>query len=100
MWVGSVEWRVPIVKRVEIDAVDHFVGLRNVYLATFYDVGNTYVNGKEVGPVAHALGAGLRLDVSWLRELRRSTLTLRLDVAKSVNTNTGVQVWVGINHPF
>jgi hypothetical protein len=26
--------------------------------------------------------------------------TLRLDLATSVNTDTGVQVWVGINHPF
>jgi hypothetical protein len=26
--------------------------------------------------------------------------TLRLDVAKSINTSTGVQVWVGVNQPF
>jgi hypothetical protein len=98
VWVASAEWRVPLARRLELDAIDHFVGLRNAYLALFYDVGNTYINGKQVGETAHALGAGLRLDVSWLSFVERTTL--RLDVAKSINTDTGVQVWVGINHPF
>jgi hypothetical protein len=98
VWVASAEWRVPVARRLELDAVDHLVGLRNAYLALFYDVGNTYINGKQVGATAHALGAGLRLDVGWLSFVERTTL--RLDVAKSVNTDTGIQVWVGLNHPF
>jgi hypothetical protein len=98
VWVGSVEWRVPLARRLEIDAIDHVVGLRNAYLAMFYDSGNTYINGKPVGVTANALGLGLRLDVAWFSFVERTTL--RLDVAKSVNTDTGLQVWVGINHPF
>jgi hypothetical protein len=98
VWVGSVEWRLPIARRLDCDVCDHVVGLRNAYVALFYDAGDAYVNGKQVGAVAHAIGAGLRLDVAWFSFVERTTL--RLDVAQSINTNTGVQVWVGINHPF
>jgi hypothetical protein len=98
VWVGSVEWRVPVVQRVECDVLDHMVGLRNAYVALFYDVGDAYVSGKQVGSVANAVGVGLRLDVSWLSFVERTTV--RLDVAQAINTGTGVQVWFGINHPF
>jgi hemolysin activation/secretion protein len=98
VWVGSVEMRVPVAQRLSVDAVDHVVGLRNVYVAGFYDVGNAYIRGHEVAPIAHALGGGLRLDVSWFSFVERTTL--RLDVAKALNTSTGLQVWLGINQPF
>src|SRR5262249_10184042 len=98
VWVGSVEWRLPVCQRGECDAIDHVIGLRNAYVALFYDVGEAYVNGKPIDSVAHAIGAGLRLDVAWFSCVERTTL--RLDVAQSINTNTGIQVWVGINHPF
>jgi hypothetical protein len=98
VWVGSVEWRLPVARRVDWDCVDHVIGLRNAYVALFYDAGDAYINGRQVGSVAHALGAGLRLDVAWFSFVERTTV--RLDVAKSINTDTGFQVWVGINHPF
>jgi hypothetical protein len=98
VWVGSVEWRVPLVRRVEWDMLDHMVGVRNVYAAAFYDVGDAYANGHSFGPVAHALGMGLRVDTAFLGVVERATL--RLDVAKAINADTGVQVWVGVMHPF
>jgi hypothetical protein len=98
VWVGSLEWRVPLAKGLSLDAVDHVVGLRNVYGAVFYDVGDAYLRNRSVGPVAHAVGAGLRLDVAWFGFVERTTL--RLDVAKAVNGETPVQVWFGVNHPF
>ncbi len=98
VWVGSLEWRVPFLRQVEWDCCDHVVGVRNIYGALFYDVGNAYVNGHATGPIAHAVGAGLRLDLSWFSFVERSIL--RLDVAKTVNANTGIQFWFGIQHPF
>jgi hypothetical protein len=97
-WVGSVEWRVPVAQDVCWDFVDHIAGIRNVYLAPFYDVGNAYLNGHEIGPVAHAFGVGLRVDVTWLGLIERTML--RFDVAKTVNTSAPWQFWVGITHPF
>ena len=96
--VGSVEWRVPVCRDLTWDFVDHLAGLRNIYFAPFYDVGNAYVNGHEQGNTAQALGLGLRVDVTWLGMIERTTL--RFDVAKTVNGNYPLQFWVGIQHPF
>ena len=45
-----------------------------------------------------AVGGGLRLDVALFSFVER--ITLRFDVAKTVNANTPVQFWFGIQHPF
>jgi hypothetical protein len=97
-FVGSVEWRVPLVRGVEWDCCDHVLGLRNAYTALFYDIGDMFIGGHSQGPVAHALGAGLRLDVAWFGLIERSIL--RFDVAKTVNADTPWQFWFGIMHPF
>jgi hypothetical protein len=97
-WVASLEWRVPVIRQVEWDCFDHFVGVRNVYAAAFYDVGNAYLNHEQLGPIAHALGLGLRIDVAWLSMIERTTL--RFDVAKTVNDDTPWQFWFGIQTPF
>jgi hypothetical protein len=98
VWVGSVEWRVPVVQRVEWDMLDHMAGLRNAYVAAFYDVGDAYVNGRSYGPVAHGVGLGLRLDLAFLGVVERATL--RFDVAKAINADTPVQFWFAVQHPF
>ncbi len=97
-WIGSVEWRVPIMQNVCWDVCDHVAGVRNVYLAPFYDVGDSYVNGRSQGEIAHALGVGLRVDVTWLGLIERTML--RFDVAKTINSNVPLQFWFGISHPF
>lgn len=97
-WVASVEWRVPIIKDVRWDYFDRVAGIRNIYGAAFYDVGNAYLNGKELGPVAHAVGGGLRMDVVWFGLIERTML--RFDFAKTVNDDTPVQFWFGLQHPF
>jgi hypothetical protein len=98
IWIGSIEWRVPLVTNVPWDFVDHMAGVRNVYLAPFYDAGNAYVNGHQLGNTAHAVGAGLRVDVTWLGLIERTTL--RFDIAKTVNGSYPLQFWFGIQHPF
>jgi hemolysin activation/secretion protein len=97
-WLASVEWRVPIMQNCKYDFVDHVAGVRNVYLAPFYDVGQAYVNGKGIGDVAHAVGLGLRVDVQWLGIIERTML--RMDVAQAINAGTPLQFWFGIQHPF
>ncbi|MBI1831310.1 MAG: BamA/TamA family outer membrane protein [Planctomycetes bacterium] len=98
LWIGSVEWRVPIMTNTQWDFVDHVGGVRNVYVAPFYDVGNAYLNSQPMGNIAHAVGAGLRVDVTWLGLIELTTL--RFDIAKTVNGNYPVQFWFGIQHPF
>jgi hypothetical protein len=98
IWGGTLEWRVPLVHDVVWDVCDHVAGVRNVYLAAFTDVGDTYVNGHSYGPVAYALGGGLRADVAWFSFIERTIL--RVDIAKCVNTAAPVQVFFGMQHPF
>ncbi len=97
-WLTSVEWRVPILQYCKHDYFDHIAGIRNVYLAPFYDVGQAYLNGKGLGDIAHAVGVGLRVDVQWLGIIERTML--RMDVAQAINTGTPLQFWFGIQHPF
>jgi len=97
-WVASAEWRVPLARHLVWDALDHSIGVRNVYAAAFYDLGDAYLKNQSLGPVAHSVGMGLRLDVAWFSFIERTTL--RFDVAKTVNADTPVQFWFGIKHPF
>jgi hypothetical protein len=98
VWLGSLEWRVPLFRHVEWDCCDHIFGVRNVYAAAFYDVGAAYTRGHVVDDVAHAVGAGVRLDVAWFSFIERTTL--RLDAGKTVNDNTPWQFWLGVQHAF
>jgi hypothetical protein len=97
-WVASAEWRVPLAKQRTWDVLDHCIGVRNVYAAAFYDVGDAYLKNHSLGPVVHSVGVGLRLDTAWFSFIDRTML--RFDVAKTVNADTPVQFWFGIKHPF
>jgi hypothetical protein len=97
-WVGSIEWRLPVAQNVCWDLCDKVATIRNVYAVPFYDIGDAYVNDKSLGPVAHAFGVGLRVDVTWLGLIERTML--RVDAAKTINEASPWQVWVGIQHPF
>ncbi len=98
VWVGSLEWRVPLARGVEWDCCDHLAGVRNAYAALFYDAGEAYLKGNSQGGVFHALGAGLRVDVAWFSFVERTIL--RVDAAKAVNDNTPWQFWFGVQQPF
>lgn len=98
VWLASLEWRVPLAKGLTWDVCDHSLGLRNVYGAAFYDVGDIYSNGHTLGPVAHSFGGGLRFDVAWFSLIERTIL--RMEVAKTVNASSPVQFWFGVQHPF
>jgi hypothetical protein len=89
---------MPLAKGLHVDFLDHIVGLRNVYGAAFYDVGDAYTLNRSVGPVAHAVGGGLRFDVTWFGFVERTTL--RVDVAKTVNDDSPTQFWFGVQYPF
>jgi hypothetical protein len=99
LWVANAELRFPLARNVTWDALDHCIGARNVWLATFYDVGAVYANRRLVGgDVAHAIGLGLRVDVAIFSFIERATL--RVDVGKALNTSAPVQVWFGVQHAF
>jgi hypothetical protein len=98
LWVGNAELRWPMARDVNWDILDHCIGARNVWLATFYDVGGIYADGKLVEGVAHALGVGLRVDIAIFSFIERATL--RFDAGKTINDNRPWQFWFGVQHAF
>jgi hypothetical protein len=99
LWVANAEFRYPVAREVCWDALDHCVGVRSVWVVGFYDVGDVYTNGHSVGGrVAHALGAGFRVDVAAFSFIERAML--RLDVARTINDSAGTQVWFGLQQAF
>lgn len=98
LWVGSVEWRVPILRHLNWGCCDHAIVVRNVYGAAFCDVGDVFLNGQNLGGITESVGTGLRLDLSWFTFVERTIL--RLDVAKAINVATSPQYWIALEHPF
>lgn len=99
LWVGNLELRLPLARDVTWDALDHTVGVRNVWLATFYDVGAVYASGRLVGGnVAHAVGMGVRVDTAIFSFIERATL--RFDVGKPLNGGAPLQFWFGVQHAY
>ncbi|QJW93502.1 M1 family aminopeptidase [Frigoriglobus tundricola] len=99
LWVGNLELRLPLARNVTWDTLDHTVGARNVWLATFYDVGAVYAGSHAVGGnVAQAVGAGVRVDIAIFSFIERATL--RFDVGKTINAATPLQFWFGVQQAF
>ena len=71
---------------------------------TIADLDLTYylpctARGRTVGgTVAHAVGAGVRVDVAVFSFIERATL--RFDVAKTINDATPFQFWFGVQHAY
>ena len=99
LWVANAELRLPLVRGRAVGRARQ-PGRRcgTCALAAFYDVGAVYANGRSVGGVAHALGAGLRVDVAFFSFIERATV--RFDVGKTINAATPLQFWFGVQHPF
>ena len=77
-WVGSVERRVPLCTNLSLDVCDHVAGVRNVYLAPFYDIGDAYLEGLCLVNAMHITASvfinddepGLHADYEkWLEQL-------------------------------
>jgi hypothetical protein len=98
VWVGSVEWRVPAAQNLRFNCIDHVITLHGIDVVPFSDVGNTYVSGRQVAPTVYDAGLSLRFDVSWFSFVERTLL--RFDVAKTLNADTGTQLWFGVGVPF
>ena len=97
-WLANAEARLPVVRDWDRKFADSVIGLRNIWLAGFYDVGAMHANGHQVGDVAHALGVGVRVNVSFFSFIEQATV--RFDVGKTINAATPFQFWFGVQHPF
>ncbi|WP_435005926.1 M1 family aminopeptidase [Tundrisphaera lichenicola] len=97
VWLGTLEWRFPIVENLDRDMLDHVVSGRNITGAVFYDVGQSYLRGK-FSPVINGIGLSLGLDVALFSFLERAVL--RVDLAQPIIAGRGPVLWFGLNQVF
>lgn len=98
MWVASLEARIPVKRDIDFEVMDRLLRLRTFTLAPFYDVGDIYIDGRSLGPVAHAVGVGFCFQVDFFSFLERATL--RIDVAQTIGRDTSPQFWLHVQQPF
>jgi hypothetical protein len=99
VWLGTIEWRYPLWRNVDMDMLDHVVSFRNLLGALFYDVGQSFYLGRP-NPVVHGVGVGLRIDTALFAFLERATI--RIDLAQPIGLGPkyGPVLWFGLNQVF
>ena len=97
VWLGTAEWRFPIWEEANLDALDHVVKGHNVNGSIFYDVGQSYLNGR-FSQVVNGVGVGLGVDVALFSFLERANL--RVDIAQPLLPGRGPVIWFGLNQVF
>jgi hypothetical protein len=99
VWLMTLEWRYPLWKDIDRDALDHVVGFRNLLGALFYDVGESYLRGQW-GPVVHGVGVGLRIDLALFAFLERASIRIDLAQPVGLGPSRGPVLWFGLNQVF
>lgn len=99
VWLATVEWRMPLWREIDRDAVDHLFWFRNLFGALFYDVGQSYFHGRFF-PVVHGVGVGFRLDVALFSFIERANLRLDLAQPVGIGPGFGPVLWFGLNQVF
>ncbi len=97
VWMGSFEWRFPIVEDTDIQALDHIVRGRNINASLFYDFGASYLAG-HFSPVVNGVGFGIGVDVALFSFLERANI--RVDIAQPLLPGRGPVIWFGLNQSF
>ncbi len=97
VWLGTLEWRFPLIEGLDLDALDHVVRGHNLLGGLFYDVGQSFFRGK-FSPVVNGVGVSLGLDVALFSFLERANL--RVDLAQPIIPGRGPVLWFGINQVF
>jgi hypothetical protein len=99
VWLTTLEWRYPLWRDLNIDALDHVVSFRNLLGAIFYDVGQSEIRGRW-GPVVHGVGVGLRIDTALFAFLERATIRIDLAQPIGLGPKLGPVLWFGLNQVF
>ncbi len=96
-WVSSVEWRFPLTGELDLEVLDNTASLHSIDGSLFYDVGQSFLFDAPQGPVDHAVGAGMYLQVPVLSFVER--LTIRFEYGYSLVNRTSA-FWFGLYRAF
>lgn len=97
--LGSIEYRFPILSRLNLNFFDNIIGLRKISGVGFFDAGQSWYDSFKDSKLRRDAGAGLRFHLavgSFLEEV-----IVRVDAARAVSDDEDdVHFWFGIKQAF
>lgn len=98
-FLGSVEYRFPILSRLNLNFFDNVIGLRKISGVGFFDAGQSWYDSFKDSKLRRDAGAGLRFHLavgSFLEEV-----IVRVDAARAISDDEDdVHFWFGIKQAF
>ncbi len=97
--LGSVEYRFPIISRLNLNFFDNIIGLRKISGVGFFDAGQSWYDSFKNSKLRRDAGVGLRLHMtvgSFLEEI-----IVRVDAARAISDDEDdTHFWFGIKQAF
>ena len=99
MLLASVEYRIDLLKNLNIRLLDNLIGFSGLGAVAFFDTGKAWYKDFDATDVKQDVGFGFRIPVNIGGFLEK--MLLRIDVAKALGeSKEDAHVWFGINHAF
>jgi len=98
--LGSIEYRFPLVKRLDWSMADHWIGLESIGGVVFFDLGQAWFEDFEESTLKKDAGVGLRFTVNLGSFLEK--VVVRLDASQAIHDprEDDPHFWLGLNHAF
>jgi hypothetical protein len=99
VFLGSVEYRFPILKDINRNFLDHLLSFEGVDGVVFFDAGQAWFGDFADSRLRKDAGGGMRLSVNIGSFLEK--VIIRADVAQAVHdSGEDPRFWFGVNHAF
>ncbi|QDU62558.1 Aminopeptidase N [Planctomycetes bacterium Pan216] len=95
-WLTSLEWRLPLLKRINVGVCDNMINLQELWGGVFIDMGDSFILQTNQG-FDQAIGWSTYFDFALLSFVEE--MTLRVDYAYSLQAERGL-MWVGLFYAF
>ncbi len=98
--LGSVEYRFPLIKKINAAFLDNLFGIESISGVVFADAGQSWFSSFPDSDLKKDVGAGLRMHVNIGSFLEK--IIVRADVARAISEDgeDDPHFWFGINHAF
>ena len=97
--LGSVEYRFPLLNKLDISVADHLLGMDSMSGVAFFDAGQAWFSDFEDTQLRKDAGVGLRFIVNAGSFLEK--ILVRFDAAQAIGEpKQGTHFWFGVNHAF
>ena len=96
--LGSVEYRFPLLDRLNVSVADHLLGMDSISGVAFFDAGQAWYHDFEDSQLRKDAGLGLRFTVNVGSFLEK--VLVRFDAAQAIGQKQDTHFWFGVNHAF